>query len=624
VITDNRFPYWVYGAQQDSGTAAVASRTDHGEIDARDWATVGGAESGYIAIDSKDANIFYVGDTNGSLTRFDRRTAQAQNITPGRKYRFPWTAPLVSSGVEPGVLYYGSQYLLRTTDGGLNWHEISPDLTGDTRRDKSAAVTLENAKELGYGVLWSIAPSPVAAGLIWVGSDTGLIHVTRDEGKTWSNVTPKGLPEWSNVTHIEASHFDPGTAYAAVDRHTRDDFKPYIYRTRDYGKTWTLAVEGLAEPAHLNAIREDPKRKGLLYAATELGVRVSFDDGDDWQTMQLNLPACSVRDLVVHDNDVVIATHGRGFWILDNMSPLREIGEKTVKENVVLFRPATVVRMNPEGFQGTPFPVEEPKAKNPPDGAAIDYYLKSAPEGEVTLEILKGTQAVRKYSTKNPAPTAARGAQNIADVWIVTPPHFTAQAGMNRFAWDLRYGLRGGMGPRVVPGAYVVRLTAGGHSYTQPLKVIADPRSVATRLELTKQLELGLSILKAIEKAGDAEEELRTFRRQLGERRSAAAATSDAALVSRITALEAEAAKIAGTGGRGRGGRRVSAAGGEATFASVTGEFSTALSISESADRTPPATAYSLFEQANRGLNELLVSWRSLKAKAADLIGGAH
>ena len=470
VITDNQFPYFVYGSQQDSGTAAVASRTNHGQIDARDWFSVGGAESGYIAIDRKDPNIFYVGNTNGSLTRFDKRTGQAQNIAPWpvrsgggpnadisqQKYRFPWTAPLVTSSTEPDTLYYGSQYLLKTTDGGLTWHEISPDLTGDAR-----------------GVLYSIAPSPLKAGMVWTGSDTGLIHLTRDGGKTWENVTPKGLPAWSNVTHLEASHFDPAEAYAAVDRHQMDDYKPYVYRTRDYGKTWTLAAEGLEEPAFLNAIREDPARRGLLFAATELGVDVSFDDGSHWQSLQLNLSASSVRDLVIHGDDLVVATHGRAFWILDDISPLRQVDARVASAEAWLYQPATAIRMNPESFTGTPFPPEEPKAKNPPEGAILDYFLKSTPQGEVVLEILDDrNQAIRRYSSQDRT-AAPRRPGAVADIWIAPPPRLTARAGMNRFVWDLRYappGAEGGaesefgrsaQGPQVLPGTYTARLTDG-------------------------------------------------------------------------------------------------------------------------------------------------------------------
>jgi len=620
VTTDNRFPYWVYGSQQDSGTAAVASRTDHGEIDSRDWASVGGAESGRIEIDTKDPNILYVGNTTGSLARFDRRNAQAQNITPGNgrgsgiggdistsKYRFPWTAAMATSPLEPGALYYGSQVVLKTVDGGLTWREISPDLTGDKRADKTKPATVPvtplNAAELGYGVIWSIAPSPLTAAVIWTGSDSGLVHVTRDGGKSWQNVTPKEIEPFSNVTHVEASRFDAGTAWAAVDRHQRDDIRPYLYRTRDFGKTWVSVTSGLGETAFLNAVREDPRRKGLLYAATELGVAVSFDAGDHWQPLQLNLPAVSVRDLVIHEDDLVIATHGRGFWILDDAAPLREISEKTAGEDTVLFRPAKALRLNPEVFSGTPFPVEEPKGKNPPSGAIIDYYLKSMP-GEVTLEILSGTQVIRRFSTKDPAPAGGGrgGAPVIADAWIEPPQRLTARMGMNRFVWDLRYGLpaSAGEGPHVVAGTYTVRLTADGKSYTQPLKVAMDPRSVATPAELTKQLQFGLSVMRAMEKAAAAGMEASALRTRVA---------GDAALSAELNAIAG-----GGGGGRGRGGRGGGA--GAPTLASVNGELAGALAISESADRMPPATAYAAFEAANTTLNGLLEKWRALKAKA--------
>ncbi len=365
VITDNQFPYWVYGSQQDSGTVALPSRTNHGQINEYDRRWVGGAESGYIAPDPKDPNIVYVGDTNGSLARWDKRTAQSQNITPWplpafgtdiakRKYRFPWTAPLIFSQAGPPTLYYGAQVLLKTIDGGLHWNEISGDLTGAEKGAATdGAVTNANAKARGYGVIYSIAPSPLNPALIWTGSDSGMIYLTRTGGKTWTNVTPKGLSDWSKIAQLEASHFDPAVAYAAVDRHRLDDYAPHILRTRDYGKTWTELDNGIAAPAFVNAVREDPARKGLLYAATETGVYVSFDDGGNWQPLG-HLPVVSVRDLVVHGDDLVIATHGRGFYILDDITPLRQADANLAANGAVLFKPATALRIVSAGFQGTP------------------------------------------------------------------------------------------------------------------------------------------------------------------------------------------------------------------------------------------------------------------------------
>jgi photosystem II stability/assembly factor-like uncharacterized protein len=568
-ITDNRFPYSVYGAQQDSGSAAVPSHTDHGSIDARDWFAVSGGEAGYVAIDPKNDNIFYVGNTAGSMARYDRRNGQAQNVTPWlaraggpfgsisqQKYRFPWTPPLVFSPTEPGTLYYGAQVLLKTTDGGLNWQEISGDLTGDTRKSRDAAppatpVTAANARELGYGVIYSIAPSPVANGTVWVGSDTGLIHLTRDGGKTWSNVTPPALSAWSKVARVEASHFDPAVAWAAIDRHRLEDYKPYVYRTRDYGRTWTLVAEGLGEPAYLNWITEDPRRKGLLYAATELGIAVSFDDGDHWQSLQLNLPTVGVRDIVAHGDDLVIATFGRGFWICDNIAPLRQIDPQTFDRDAVLLRSADAIRLNPESFTGTPIPPEEPQAKNPPTGAFIDYYLKSA--GEVTLEIVdaKG-DTIRRWSSTDRA-AASMAPFRVAPVWIVPPARLSGIAGMNRFVWDLRYPTpatageqefgEAPEGPLVLPGTYTVRLTAGGRTYSQPLRVTMDPRSTATPQDLQKQFDLSITIW----------------------RNMARAAASNAP-------------------------------------ASVRSQLAAALSAAQSADRTPTAATYALAQQAAAAL----------------------
>ena len=587
VITDNQFPYFVYGSQQDSGTAAVASRTNHGQIAERDGFSAGGAESGYIAVDPRDPNILYVSNTYGTLTRFDRRTAQGQIITPWpapgfgveisqRKFRFPWTAPLIVSPLEPNTLYYGSQYVLKTTNGGLKWDQISPDLTGYDKSAVSAGpVTVENAKARGYGVIYSLAPSPVSKDVIWAGTDTGMIHVTESGGKSWSNVTPETLTDWSKVTHIEASHYDVRAAYAAVDRHRLDDYSPHLYRTRDFGSTWTLATNGIPERAFINAIREDPERRGLLYAATEMGVYVSFDDADHWQPLQLNLPVTSVRDVVVHRDDLAIATHGRAFWILDDITPLRQIDANTAASEVVLYRPAKAIRLNSEGFQGTPLPPEIPTAKNPPDGAIVDYYLKSAPGEAVTLEILDITnQVVRRFASTDKEPPPRRRELTIADIWINPAPKLGTRQGMNRFVWDLRYALSAegesepgsgrARGPQVLPGSYQLRLTVSGKTYTQSLSVLLDPRSTATPADLASQLELGLKATQEIARAGVL---LRSVRAR--------------------QPRDAESQKI------------------ETAITAVIAEFTAVLGVVDSADRRPPMQAYELFEQARVALDAL-------------------
>src|SRR5271166_6497742 len=518
VATDNSFPYAVYGAQQDSGSAAVMSRTDHGHITAMDWFLVGGGESGWIAVDPNDQNILYATGAYGGVVRYDRRTSLSQDISPwpmanwgteinSRKYRAPWTPMLVMSPIEKGTLFLGTQYVMKTTDGGLHWEKISPDLTGAAASPPDAKIptTVQNAKERGFGVVYSIAPSPKKAEVIWAGSDTGLLHLTTDGGKTWSDVTPKGLGDWSKIAMIEASCLDPAVDYVEVDRHRLDDQAPYLYRTRDYGKTWQQVTAGIGGTAFLNAIREDTKRQGLLFAGTELRAYVSFDDGDHWQPLQLNLPVTSVRDLTIHGDDLVVATHGRAFWILDNITPLRQIVGQVETAKPRLYGPATAVRVDNDVFLGSPFPPEEPAAKNPPDGAVIDYFL-AANAAEVKLEIADSTgKLVRRYSSSDKKP-AKMPPMAIAERWFPKPVMLENAAGMHRFVWDLRWNSSGTgeefedegygapRGPRVVPGRYQMKLTVDGVAFNQPLVVQMDPRSKATSTELEQQLSLSLQI----------------------------------------------------------------------------------------------------------------------------------
>ena len=496
VTTDNQFPYHVYGAQQDSSTAATPIRSDYGQLDARDRFSFGQSESGWVAVDPRDPNVIYSSGTYGTIDRFDRRTGQSHNIAPDpigqfgsempkRKYRATWTPFLGFSPSDPRALYFCTQYVMKTLDGGLHWQTVSPDLTNRPGAEKN------------YGTVYSLAPSPLSATLIWAGTDSGLIHLTRDGGQHWQNVSPNITP-WSRVTHLEASHFHLGEAYAAIDRHRLDDRKPYIYRTRDFGKHWELAASGMTDPAFLNCIREDPKRQGLLYAGTEFGVYVSFDDGDHWQSLQLNLPITSIRDLVIHDNDLIVATHGRAFWVIDNISPLREITSQTTTA-VHLFKPAKAFRITNDPFTGTPVPPDEPQAKNSPDGAYIDYYLPHDTE-TLTITILDPQgKVIRRFSSADkPAPIPTT--MPIAPRWLTPPPQLRAQAGMHRWIWDLRFG-RGSEitgdsdddngppapGPFVLPGTYQVKLETGGQSFTQSVTVQMDPRSIATQADLTQQ-----------------------------------------------------------------------------------------------------------------------------------------
>ena len=492
VITDHRFPYWVYGAQQDSGAAVIPSRTNtYNGISAMDFRELtAGGESDNIAPDPVDPDIIY----GGRVEKLNLRTQQTQLIDPTLAYpafnRRTWTLPLVFSRRDPRILYFANQRLYRTADGGDHWDMISPDLT---RENPGAPpnldpVTADLNPHSGprLGVIYAIAPSRAADHDIWVGTDDGLIWRSKDEGEHWSDITPPGLGAWSKIGIIDVSHFDAETAYAAIDRHRIEDTRPYIYRTHDGGKNWKLVSTGIPDGSFVNAVREDPIRKGLLYAGTERGVYVSFDDGDHWQPLQLNLPVTSVRDLDINGDDLVIATHGRGFWAIDNLTPLRQMDSMVASAGVWLYRPATAVRERQAGFTGTPLPKDEPMAPNPPSGACIDYFLKSAVASPVTIDIINSDgKLVRHYSSADPTPKADPATLRTAPEWFVAPSTLATTPGMHRFIWPLRHaalpalaGSRGSWADGVwaPPGDYKIVLRAGGQELTQPLKVIPDPR----------------------------------------------------------------------------------------------------------------------------------------------------
>jgi photosystem II stability/assembly factor-like uncharacterized protein len=509
VAADDQFRYYLYGAQQDNSTVAIASSTDHGYIGRQDWYDVGGGESGYIAPVPHDPNLVYAGGNYGIITLWNKQTEEAHLISPDpvnmdgsgaadQKYRFQWTEPILISPFDPHTLYIAAQVLFKSTDAGQTWTIISPDLTRDDKSKEQlpgGPITKDSTSVEFYDTIFSVALSPIDRGLIWAGSDDGLVHITRDGGKNWTDVTPKDMPEWSKVSMVEASPFDAGTAYLAVDRHLLDDFAPYAYKTTDFGKTWTKITEGIPTGSFLRAVREDPKRKGLLYAATETGVFVSFDDGSRWQSLQLNLPAVPVHDLIVHNDDLAIATHGRSFWILDDVSPLRQLKTGDLDQPVHLFQPAPAYRTRGGGF----FHPRGPLGANPPNGSIIDYSLKSVPKGDITMEILdaKG-QIVRKFSSKEEKPESGeegffgmRGA-----------PPLPKKAGLNRFVWNMQYPMPrpvpraqydGGFptGILALPGKYEVKLTVEGTSYTAPIELRMDPRAKISVADLQKQFALG-------------------------------------------------------------------------------------------------------------------------------------
>jgi photosystem II stability/assembly factor-like uncharacterized protein len=550
VATDDQFPYWVYGAEQDSGAAATPSRSRYRSLNFHEWRPMeAGGENGYIAPDPLNRGVIY----GGTVTRQDLSNEENRWIPPTLaqtgSFRHTWTLPLVFSPVDAHVLYFGSQVLFRTSDGGRSWQAISSDLT---REDPGVPSNLDPATAADApatkrrGVIYTIAPSYLRAGEIWAGTDDGLIHLTQDEGKTWKDVTPGGISPWSKVTDIEASHFDAGTAYAAVDRHRLEDSSPHLYRTRNFGENWERISRGIPEGSFLNCVREDQVRKGLLYACTETGVYVSFDDGENWQSLQLNLPITSVRDLVVHGNDLVIATFGRAFWILDDLTPLRQTDAQVEASDAWLFAPATAYRVRPGSDQGTPVPADEPQVENPPEGAVLDHYLKEKASSPVQVEIFDAAgKLVRRFSSDDKLTRTDPNSVPFTMNWVPSPQALSPGAGMHRFVWDLRAALPEGArasfrvpgGPWIVPGSYTVKLTANGISITRPLTVKMDPRSKATQEDLQRQFELASRLTADWGEASAGVQQAGALRRQIEERqRDAAGKTEILAMLQDIRA----------------------------------------------------------------------------------------
>ncbi len=537
VIADTRTPYFIYGAQQDNSTVAIASRSDNGFIDTPDWYQVGGGEAGYIAPYPPDPNIVYAGDYQGKITRFDKSTGQLKDIeehpdvsdgegAANLEHRFQWTAPLVISPHDPNTLYHGGERLFKTTDGGVHWEAISPDLT---RNDKSkqqpsgGPIDIDDTGTEYYDTIFAVAESPVTKDLIWAGTDDGLIQITRDGGKHWVNVTPTQIPEFSRISLIDASPIDAGTAYVAVDRHENDDMHPYIFKTGDYGKTWAKITNGIPDNTFVRAVREDPKKRGLLYAGTETGVFVSFDDGANWRSMQLNLPTTPVHDLIVKNGDLVLATHGRSFWILDDISPLRQFTDDVAKQDLHLYAPATAYRMQNPDQDDIPKPVLV--GQNPPAGAVFYYFLKDKPKGGTTVEILDSSQkAIRKYSSeKTEELDEPLNPDDKKPEKQIKP-----EAGLNRVVWDMYYQgadrvpdyyvyeyKDGLMGPLALPGKYEVRVTANGKSETAPFEVKLDPRVKVADEDLQKQFDLGLQIRDELTRVYDAVNQIQDVRVQV-------------------------------------------------------------------------------------------------------------
>ncbi|MBA3960966.1 MAG: glycoside hydrolase [Chthoniobacterales bacterium] len=509
VSADNSFPYRLYSGQQESGSVGIDSRGPNGEITFRDWHPVAAEEYGYVTADPLDPEIVY----GGKLTRYDRRTHEGQEILPkpfrSDDFRVVRTAPIVFSPLDPHLLFFAANTLWKTRDGGDNWQQASPDFTRKTYEIPASVGIFKSqpsAQPRQRGVIYSLAPSPLDPNQIWAGSDDGLIYLTKDGCKNWSNVTPPQIGPWWKVSLIEPGHFDAKTAYAAINTIRLDDLRPHIYRTDDDGKTWQEIVHGLPNDENVNVVREDPQRRGLLYAGTERGVYLSFDDGDNWQSLRLNLPATSVRDLIVKDDDLAIATHGRGFWILDNITALRQLMPNESK--TLLFRPQTALRVRWNSNTDTPLPPDEPAGENPPEGAMIEYSLADNLTGAVALEI-KDAQGnlIRRYASTDPVPLVDEKLK-IPSYWVRPPQVFASQPGLHRFLWDLHgqpladekpeYPMTAiehdtapqPTAPWVLPGDYSVTLTAGSQSFSKSLTVKMDPRIKTSTNDLTKQFEL--------------------------------------------------------------------------------------------------------------------------------------
>ncbi|MGH9467813.1 MAG: WD40/YVTN/BNR-like repeat-containing protein, partial [Terriglobales bacterium] len=647
VITDNQWPFWIYGAQQDSGTVGVVSRSNYGRISLRGWHPIGGGESGYIAPDPLDPNLIIAGSYGGVVTRFDSLTGQVENITPwpgNDTYRTTWTFPIVFSATDPHTLYAGTQYVLATTvDGhgsaGHDWKRISPDLTlyqQSESQPSDPAAAKRYLEGENRGVVYTIASSPLADGEIWVGTDDGLIWITRDGGGHWTNITPPGLPAWSKISLIEASHFAAGTAYAAVDSHRINDFRPYIYRTTDFGRHWTRIVSGIAPRAYVHAVREDPKQAGLLYAGTERGPYVSFDNGARWQPLQLNLPMASIRDLAIRDNDLVVATHGRAFWVLDDITPLRYLaaGNAARTESVQLFPPETAIRVRANVNQDTPLTRSTPTGHNPPPGAILDYYLPSAATGTVSLSILNGQgQLIRRYTSTVATPPPPPTPPNVTSYWLTPARALPTGAGMHRWVWDLRYpppealgrednysiaatpgaSFRLPQGPLVLPGQYEVRLDVDGHSYSQPLTVKQDPRVHVPTAALEAQMDLEMRIRTDLASSMRAFRGIEALRAELRQRIPQLAATASAAsaLTAAKTLNQAATAEAGGTADLYGSG---SAGSGLALINGTLGALTTSL---DSADAAPTASDQAVYQQEHQLLTTVLAQWQ--QTKGADL-----
>jgi hypothetical protein len=627
VSADHAFPYRVCGGQQESGSACVASRGNDGEITFRDWHPVGVEEYGYVAPDPLDPDLVY----GGKVTRYDRRTGQTAEVGPkplrDANYRVLRTQPLLFSPLDPHVLYFAANTIWKTRDGGQHWQEISPDLSRKTWEVPPSVGKYRDtptAKPTQRGVVYTLAPSPLEIARLWAGTDDGLIHVTNDGGLHWKDVTPPQLKPFAKVSIIDAGHFDKYTAYAAINTFRLDDLRPHILRTHDGGQTWTEIVEGIPDGAAINVVREDPKRRGLLFAGSERAVYVSLDDGNHWQSLRLNMPATSIRDLIVKDDDLIAATHGRGFWILDDITPLRQLKAKNLAP-AFLFKPEVATRVRWNTNTDTPIPPDEAAGKNPPDGAIIDFYLNSDAPGTMTLDILDrtGKTRIRRYSSDDAVDGVNLEKLQVPTYWARPPRRLPTKPGFHRWIWDLHYAplaaasteqlpMQAVFGdtapanhaPWVLPGSYLVRLTVNGLAYDQPIVVKMDPRVKTSTAGLTEQFTLSKRAYDALLQAAQVSKELEAERGKLSPQTD-----------EKSQALNRQLEELAGRRGQfgGGGGGRAPMAG-PPTISRVTTALEALVVALQDADLPPTSQQQIAVNAQLKELDQLMERWRKLKA----------
>ena len=639
LAADNQFPYRIYSGQQDSGTVGIASRSDYGAISFRDWTPVGGDERDYDIPDQTDPNIVYGSGLGGRVSKWDRRTGQVQDISPwpissyGKRptkvrYRYNWVTPLVASRTGPAAIYLGGQVLFRSFDQGRTWKTVSGDLTGKTdgaqRCDGDVAIA--DARACGYGTINAIEPSSRHGDEIWVGTDDGLIQLTRDGGAHWSDVTPPAIPLWAKVASLDVSALEDGTAYAAIDGQRLDDFQPHVLETHDYGKTWREADGGLPRDHFVSVVRADPVRRGLLYAGTDAGVFVSFDDGARWGPLQQNLPTAWVHDLLVHGNDLIAATQGRAIWVLDDLSPLRQMG---AGEDTRLFTPAPAIRVRFDNNRDTPPPPETALGQNPPDGVAIDYRIGAGAKTPVMLEIRDARGGLVRRFASDHAPPKLPAERYFDRIWIEPPPTLSAAPGLHRFVWNLRYppvpaigygyGIdavlgRGApiepQGPFAVPGAYTVVLTVGGRQYKAPLTLTEDPRIKVGAADLAASLSLSQTIAAASARARLGYGETQSVLKQLD-----ALAPAKASAASAKPKSDADAGLLPGQAQAMAAGLRAPPGPGKLSFQGVDDILVSTEADLESADTAPTQAQRDVVSEAEARLDEASTRWSAFKAK---------